>query len=162
MEMGLQPHLERKCSDGCAVSRTAYPPYACAYCRYADWAGINIGRYRISGTIAENTEIIPFFREYLQSGYLPVRGNMKPALYPVYLYNLLSDILYKDLRGAGILTTNAMFNLRRVLSLLAQKAHFKPNISSLARDTGAGSVTVIEFMELLEHAGVINFLLMRQ
>jgi len=84
--------------------------------------------------------------------------RMRASLFPVYLYNTINTVLEQDLQLSDRLTASAVFKLKKLLGILAQSVPFEPNISSIARKSGTGRNTVIEFLSLLEQAKVINLL----
>lgn len=112
----------------------------------------------LAAEITRNLSIIPLFRSYLKTGYYPMIKRMRASLFPVYLYNTINTVLEQDLQLSDRLTASAVFKLKKLLGILAQSVPFEPNISSIARKSGTGRNTVIEFLSLLEQAKVINLL----
>ncbi len=118
--------------------------------------------YQIAVDISQKQLIIPLFREYLQFGYLPISKKIKQSLYPIYLFNTINTVIEQDLQLSKKLTAPAIHKLRRLLGIISQVVPFEPNISSIAKKSGIGRNTVLEFLILLEQARIINFLIRSQ
>lgn len=118
--------------------------------------------YNIASAFSEKAQFIPMFRQYLKTGYYPVTKKTRQALYLIYVFNTMNTVLEQDLQMANNLTAAAIHKLKKLLGIIAQSVPFEPNISSIARKSGTGRNTVIEFLSLLERARIINFLVRDQ
>lgn len=120
------------------------------------------GHVDLASQIIKDHPVIPLFRTYLKYGYYPLIKKTRESLYPVYLYNIINTVLEQDIQLSDRLSAAAVFKLRKLLGILAQSVPFEPNITSIAQKSGTSRNSVLEFLNLLEKARIINFLLKDQ
>lgn len=120
---------------------------------------INTPIYSLDDILSGNANIegllhpLPYFREYLKSGYYPfaVDGNMEVRLQNVILQTIETDIaMYANLKAS------TAHKLRKMLMIIASLAPFKPNFDTLATTIGVSRNNIPDYLLLLEQAQMIG------
>ncbi|MEM1137176.1 MAG: AAA family ATPase [Bacteroidota bacterium] len=107
----------------------------------------------ISTEIVQDIKPLPFFKEYLKSGYYPFVREL-PELYHDRLgevINLIIDIELPLLRNVAI---SYIPKLKQLLLAVAESAPFIPNVSRLSERTGINRNTLVTYLHYLEEAGL--------
>lgn len=96
---------------------------------------------------------LPYFRQYLQSGYYPfaIEGNFEARMQMVVNQTVESDIA----QFADMKATTAR-KLKKMLAIIATLAPFKPNADSLATEIGISRNNVADYLLLLERVQMIG------
>lgn len=98
---------------------------------------------------------LPLFRSYLKDGYYPFGGGQwfHQRLQQMVSLTLDVDIpQYADMRAS---TANKM---KMLLSIIAQIAPYKPNMTKLAEQIGVSKNNIQDYLVYLERAGMIGLL----
>lgn len=98
---------------------------------------------------------LPLFREYLEQGYYPFSNEPGFAyrLQQMVAMTLEVDIpQYADMR---ISTAN---KLKLMLSIIAQLAPYKPNLTNLAAEIGVSKNNIQDYLVYLDRAGLVSLL----
>lgn len=96
---------------------------------------------------------LPLFREYLRKGYYPY-SNL-PG-YDIRLQQTISLTLDVDIPQYARMNVATSRKLRRLLSLLAQSAPYKPNMSNLSTELSVSKNDLPNYLVYLEMAGMIG------
>lgn len=97
------------------------------------------------------------FQNYLQYGYYPFFLENKDA----YFQKLMTTInltLENDLPSASVIEYSNINKLKKLLYVIANSVPFKPNISKLSENIHTTRATIIQYLEHLKNAQVINLL----
>ena len=96
---------------------------------------------------------LPYFRQYLQSGYYPfaIEGNFEARMQMVINQTVESDIA----QFADMKATTAR-KLKKMLAIIATLAPFKPNADHLATEIGISRNNVADYLLLLERVQMIG------
>ena len=98
---------------------------------------------------------LPLFRDYLARGYYPfaLQGDFAQRMAQVIDQTVEVDIpQYADMRAS------TARKLKRMLSVLASLAPYKPSMESLAAEIGVSKNNVPDYLVYLERAGMIGLL----
>lgn len=114
---------------------------------------------QISTDLSSQISIIPLFKRYLKTGYLPIFKGLKPELARITLQNIINTTINVDLQPIANLPPQSVNKLKRVLGMIAEITPYEPNISTLAAKLNISRNTVLSFLSLLEKANILNFLI---
>lgn len=107
--------------------------------------------------ILKKIKPIKLFEEYLNSGYYPffIEGE---AEYHTRLKQTVNHILDNDLPSVEKIDYNAVYKLRKLISILSEIVPYKPNISKLSEQIGVSRETLVKYLYLLERADLLMLL----
>lgn len=128
-----------------------------AFDTYA-WKDIVKKHGDISREILKKIQPLPWFKKYLQYGYLRIFKESTAAEIPLRLSQTINAVIETDLSYAEEYTVVTAFKIKKLLGVLAESAPFKPNISALARKLDSGREYVYAWMQHLERARLLNLL----
>ncbi len=100
---------------------------------------------------------IRLFEQYLVSGYYPFFKEGEDE-YHVRLKQIINQVLDYDLPSVERIEYEAVYKLRKLLSVLAELVPYKPNILKLSQQIGVSRDTLRRYLALLEKAGLIMLL----
>ncbi|MET0393866.1 MAG: AAA family ATPase, partial [Chitinophagaceae bacterium] len=122
------------------------------------WKDIVKKHADISREILKKIQPLPWFKKYLQYGYLPIFKESEAAEIPLRLSQTINTVIETDLSYAEEYTVATSFKIKKLLGVLAESAPFKPNISALSRKLDSGREYVYAWMQHLERARLLNLL----
>lgn len=96
---------------------------------------------------------LSYFREYLKSGYYPfaVAGNFEGRMQSTIIQTIETDIaMFANLKAS------TARKLRKMLTVIASLAPFKPNADTLAASIGVSRNNIPDYLILLEQAQMIG------
>lgn len=106
-----------------------------------------------------NTEIKPIklFKEYLKIGYYPFfsEGN---GQYHERLEQAVNEIIETDLPAMEPIEFSAVYNIKRLLMVIAELVPFKPNVSRLSVQIGINRDTLLKYLYWLQRADLLLLL----
>lgn len=111
----------------------------------------------LESEIAKQIRPLKHFREYLQYGYYPYFIENRNAYYQK-LMNSINLTLEYDLPSAQHIEYANIHKLKKLLYILATSVPFTPNISKLSEQIQSTRATVIQYLEHLKNAQIINLL----
>jgi predicted AAA+ superfamily ATPase len=111
----------------------------------------------IAAEINEKIKPLLHFKYYLQYGYYPYFREDKPFFYSK-LNNTVNLILENDLPAVENLEMYSIRKIKKLLWLIAKKVPFTPNMTDLANEVGVSKNSLLNFLTLLERAGLVNLL----
>ena len=120
--------------------------------------GIISPAYKLDEIVQHKVELrdlqhpLPLFRQYLKEGYYPFskEDGFYERLQQIISLTLDMDILqYADLRAS------TAAKLKLLLTIIAQLAPYKPNMTDLASEIGVSKNNIQDYLSLLERAGLI-------
>ncbi len=112
----------------------------------------------ISAVINQQIRPLPLFKAYLEAGYLPFAKELGKIEYLKRLNNIVNTVLESDLATIEGYSAANTQKIKRLLGILAEIVPYEPNIASLARNLSIGRDTVMEYLNHLEKAQLLNFL----
>jgi predicted AAA+ superfamily ATPase len=112
----------------------------------------------ISKSITEKAVVMPHFRRYLKTGYLPIANESSNAEVPLLLNQVINTVIDSDLAYSVGIDSSSSSKIKKLLGVIAESAPFKPNISSIARKLDVSRESVYLWLNTLEKAGLLNLL----
>lgn len=112
----------------------------------------------ISKSITEKAVVMPHFRRYLKTGYLPIANESSNAEVPLLLNQVINTVIDSDLAYSVGIDSSSSSKIKKLLGVIAESAPFKPNISSIARKLDVSRESVYLWLNTLEKAGMLNLL----
>ena len=100
---------------------------------------------------------IKHFKQYLEYGYYPFYLENISA-YPIKLMNILNLTLEIDLVGIKNVDPASIPKLKKLIHLLATSVPFQPNISKLAGSVEITRNTLLQYLQYLSQAKILNML----
>jgi hypothetical protein len=100
--------------------------------------------------------ILPLFKEYLKTGYLPFSFQENENNYIVKLNQVINTVLDIDMAYTDGYSPSTSIKLKKLLSILAESVPFQPNISELARKLNISRDSIYDYLKYLEKALLIN------
>ncbi len=122
------------------------------------WTDILKKHASISGHIKEQLQPLPWFKKYLQWGYLPLFVESSDADIPLRLSQTINTIIETDLSYAESYTVATAFKIKKLLGVLAESAPFKPNVAALSRKMDVGREYIYAWLQHLQRARLLNLL----
>ncbi|MDX9881587.1 MAG: AAA family ATPase [Prolixibacteraceae bacterium] len=117
---------------------------------------LNNAQKRIPG-ILDKIKPIKLFGEYLQTGYYPFFKDGEPE-FQIRLKQTVNHLLDSDLPSVEKIDFNAVYYLRKLISILAEIVPYKPNIVKLSQQVGVSRETLVRYLYLLEKADLLILL----
>ncbi|MCK5135310.1 MAG: AAA family ATPase [Bacteroidales bacterium] len=107
--------------------------------------------------ILKRIKPIKLFEKYLISGYYPFFTEGEPE-YHTRLKQTVNHILDIDLPSVENIDFNAVYKLKKLVSILSEIVPYKPNISKLSGQIGVSRETLVKYLYLLERADLLMLL----
>ena len=107
--------------------------------------------------ILQKIKPVKLFEEYLQLGYYPFFIEGEADFY-IKLKQTVNHVLDSDLPSTERIDFNAVHNLRKLISILAEIVPYKPNILKLSNQVGISRETLVRYLYLLERADLLMLL----
>jgi uncharacterized protein len=111
-----------------------------------------------SQILEKSSPILPLFKTYLKTGYLPIQQEGNEAITLFKLQQIINTILESDLAYIKGYNSGTAHKIKKLLAVIAESVPFKPNISSLAGKLDASRDSIYEWLLLLEKASLLNLL----
>jgi len=112
----------------------------------------------IASQIAKEYRILPFFKNYLKTGYYPFYKEGLDVYYN-RINEIINVILETDIPAVSDITFETALRLKTLLSLLAQTVPFTPNLKKLTEQLYLSDYrTVLKYLNYLSKADLINVL----
>ncbi len=130
--------------------------------------GIKLEHYTLKDVIAHHQDIthsilnkgikpLKYFKNYLNYGYYPFYLENQSA-YPIKLLNLINLTLEIDLVSIKNVDPVSIPKLKKLINLLASSVPFQPNISKLAGSIEITRNTLLQYLQYLAQAKILNLL----
>ena len=100
---------------------------------------------------------LPFFKKYLQNGYLPIIAEGENE-YLLKLEQIINAIVDTDLSYIASYNAGTAIKVKKLLAVIAESAPFKPNIAALARKLDMSRDSVYQYIYQLKDARLLNVL----
>ena len=98
---------------------------------------------------------IALFQEYLRHGVFPFGLESD---FDLHIQGVLKQVVENDIPNYAEMNVASATNLKKLMYVLSQSVPFKPNFSALERDLNINRNTIVQYMEYLEKAQLINVL----
>jgi uncharacterized protein len=108
----------------------------------------------IATEILKSIKPIPLFVKYLEKGAYPYYIENEEH-YLDKLLNTLDLVIHTDIPTVNNINFEHQVKLKQLLKVIASSAPFVPNISKLSQYLGVSRNLVVEFIKILESAGLI-------
>ena len=109
---------------------------------------------QIAQEITSKIRPFEFFNNYLKQGYYPFFIEA-PNTYSFRLEAAINQTLESDLPLTKKITTDVVIKLKKILSVIAQSAPFKPNIQKISERLEITRNSLVVYIRYLEDAGII-------
>lgn len=116
---------------------------------------IKTNHRNLSRMISESFHPLPFFRKYLQVGYLPIIVEGEDT-YLMKLNQIINTIVDTDLAYIASYNSGTAIKVKKLIGVIAESAPFKPNIAALARKLDLSRDSVYQYIYQLEDARLLN------
>ncbi len=111
-----------------------------------------------SAEITKKIKIIPYFKQYLKTGYFPFYKE-DPSSYYTRLNNIINVIIETDIPAVSEISFETSFKLKKLLAAIASTVPFVPNLLKLRNELYiADQRTLLKYLDFLEKAEVISVL----
>jgi predicted AAA+ superfamily ATPase len=111
----------------------------------------------LSLKVLEKLQPLPAFNKYLKTGYLPMIAEGEAEYLPK-LEQVINAIVDTDLAYIAYYNAGTAVKVKRLLSVIAESAPFKPNMSALARKIEINRESIYEYIYQLRDARLLNML----
>ncbi len=111
----------------------------------------------ISRRIVNQIKPVKYFEEYIAKGYYPFFVEDEQHYYQRIEHTII-QIIENDLPSLENIDYNSVYNLRKLLMVLAEIVPFKPNIMKLSRQIGINRDTLLKYLHWLERADLLLLL----
>lgn len=113
---------------------------------------------QIATEITKQIQPMPYFREYLKVGYLPIIAESRIEDIPARLIQVINTVVESDLAYTETFDSGTANKIKKLLGVIAESVPFKPNISALARKLNISRESVYLWLIYLDNAGLLNSL----
>jgi len=103
--------------------------------------------------IPELPHPLPFFAEYLKTGYYPFS---KEEDFDLRLQQIINETLETDIPLYADMNVATGRKLKQLLAIISQSVPFKPNMSKIAEMLGASRNNIADYCLYIEEAGLIS------
>ena len=110
---------------------------------------------QIAQEITKRIKPFEFFSSYLKQGYYPFFVDA-PYTYSFRLEAAINQTLESDLPLTRKITPDIVIKLKKILSVIAQSAPFKPNIQKISERVEITRNYLVIYIRYLEEAGIIK------
>jgi len=112
----------------------------------------------IASDISSKVKILPLFKAYLEHGYYPFyRESIKN--YFSKLENVVNTVIEVDLPSIEKIDYNGVYNIKKLLMILASLVPYTPNIEKLSNEMNLNRASTLKYLTYLNKAELINVLL---
>lgn len=111
----------------------------------------------IAQEINSKIKPIKLFKEYLEIGYYPFFIEQEDHYYE-RIEQAVSEILENDLPAMEPIDFSAVYNLKKLLMIIAEIVPFKPNVSKLSQQIGINRDTLVKYLYWLQRADLLLLL----
>ena len=118
-----------------------------------------IGRFHreFSKQVLNELQPLPYFRKYLQYGYLPIIAEGEEE-YPQKLEQVVNAIVDADLAYIASFNAGTAIKVKKLLAVISESVPFKPNIAALARKLDMSRDSIYQYIYQLRDARLLNVL----
>lgn len=124
---------------------------------YYNFEDIISNHVEIAHEIVSKVRPLAFFDEYLKSGYFPYFID-DPNFYLNRLLMHINLALEIDVPYINQIELKYLPKLRKLLHIIATEAPFTPNVSKLATSVETSRATIMNYLNYLKNARLINLL----
>lgn len=108
-------------------------------------------------SILERMQPLPYFKRYLQKGYLPILAEGEAEYLP-RLAQIINAIVDIDLAYTASYNAGTAIKVKKLLGVIAESVPFKPNVAALARKLELSRDSVYQYIYQLRDARLLNTL----
>jgi predicted AAA+ superfamily ATPase len=112
----------------------------------------------ISAGITKKIKIIPYFKNYLKTGYFPFHKE-DPSSYYSRLNSVLNVVIETDIPSVSDISFETSMKLKKLLAAIASTAPYVPNLVNLRRELFiTDQRTLLKYLDYLDKAEVVSAL----
>lgn len=112
---------------------------------------------KLSRMITNGFRPLPFFRKYLQMGYLPIIAEGEDS-YLLKINQIINTIVEMDLAYIAGYNSGTATKIKKLLGVISESVPFKPNIAALSRKLDLSRDSVYQYIYQLKAAKLLNTL----
>ncbi len=112
----------------------------------------------IADDICRETKIIPHFKAYLKNGYYPIYREGARS-YFAKIENIINTTLEKDLPSIERIDYAGIYNMKKLLMILASLVPYTPNIEKLSAEMKLNRASTLKYLHYLNKAALTGQLL---
>jgi hypothetical protein len=127
------------------------------YFRHYNFEEIIFNHVEIANEIVSKVRPLAYFDEYLKNGYFPYFID-DPNFYLNRLLMHINLALEIDVPYINQIELKYLPKLRKLLHIIASEAPFTPNVSKLAASVETSRATIMNYLNYLKNARLINLL----
>lgn len=116
---------------------------------------IKTNHKNLTRMITDNFHPLPFFRKYLEVGYLPIIVEGEDT-YLMKLNQIINTIVDTDLAYIASYNSGTAIKVKKLLAVIAESVPFKPNIAALSRKLDLSRDSVYQYIYQLSDARLLN------
>ncbi|MCD4773463.1 MAG: AAA family ATPase [Bacteroidales bacterium] len=116
--------------------------------------------HKITQGIINKDSILPKFKRYLEKGVYPFFMEAKGQYYD-RLINTINVIIESDLMAIENINYHSSYKLRKLITLIADSAPFKVNISELSRKAELSRDMLLRLIKTLDRANLITSIMQK-
>ncbi len=118
---------------------------------------ITVNAISIAQEINSKIKPIKLFQEYIKTGYYPFFVEQEDHYYE-RIEQAVSEILETDLPALEPIDYTAVYNIKKLLIIIAEIVPFKPNISKLSQQIGINRDTLVKYLHWMQRADLLLLL----
>jgi len=111
----------------------------------------------IAQEINSKIKPIKLFQEYIRTGYYPFFIEQEDHYYE-RIEQAIGEVLETDLPALEPIDFTAVYNIKKLLVIIAEIVPFKPNISKLSQQIGINRDTLVKYLYWLQRADLLLLL----
>ena len=111
----------------------------------------------IASALNDKMKPLPLFNAYLKQGYYPYYKSDK-RFYLSKLANTINVILEMDLPAVESIEMYSIRKIKKLLWIISRSVPFTPKITDLANNLQVSRNSLLNYLTILEHGGLINLL----
>lgn len=111
----------------------------------------------VNELLSQEFPVLKYFNSYLIEGYYPFYKEAG-RMYHSRILALVNQVIETDLPPIFNMDYSSVRQIKKLLSVIAQLVPFTPNISTLARDLEINRNRILQFIDYLDRAGILNTL----
>ena len=112
----------------------------------------------IASDISSKVKILPLFKAYLEHGYYPFYRESRNNYFSK-LENVVNTVIEVDLPSIEKIDYNGVYNIKKLLMILASLVPYTPNIEKLSNEMNLNRASTLKYLTYLNKAELINVLL---
>lgn len=120
---------------------------------------IVVSHQEIAGDISKDANILPFFQNYLKSGYYPFYLETRKSVdYFKRILNSIDKTIFEDIALVENLQTENLIVFKELLEFLSSITPGEINIHKIAKNIGKKDDTIKKYLQIMHNTSLLRFL----